>query len=177
MIEEEKRELTAKEKNVLTIIVALIILVIFLGMSIFDKIDRAKEEMKESMKTVLVTDESRYFTVLGCARKFIDTVQNGTQEEKMSLLKEDYKEQNRVTTNNLSTFLPKLDPQSMYTFVGEEMYQKRISKNVVEYYLKGSIKELKFEENPVYTEYNLTVTLYESKFTFAIEPGIRGMNE
>lgn len=176
MIEEEKRELTAKEKNVLTIIIALVVLVIFLGISIFDKINDSKHEMEESMKTVLVTDESRYFTVLGCARKFLDTVQNGTQEEKLSLLKEEYKEQNRIVLNNLNNFLPKLTPQRMYTYTGEEMYQKRLSKNVVEYYVKGNIKELVFEDDPIYTKYDLTITLYESKFVFAVTPGIGGMN-
>lgn len=175
-MEEEKRKLTAKEKNVLTIIVALIVLVVFLGISIFDKINESKREMEESMKTVLVTDESRYFTVLGCARKFLDTVQNGTQEEKMSLLKEEYKEQNRIVLNNLNSFLPNLTPQRMYIYTGEEMYQRRLSKNVVEYYLTGSIKDVVFEGDPIYTKYDLTITLYESKFVFAVTPGIGGMN-
>lgn len=175
-MDTEKRELTLKEKNILTIILSLLVLLVFIGIGIYDKYMESKEEMEESMKTTLVQDESRYMTVLSCARKFLDTVQNGTSDEIISLLKNDYRDTYNINANNLSNYVPKLAKDPIYVYAGEEMYQKRISKNVIEYYLIGNIKEEVLDDISKYTKYDLTITLYENKFVFSIKPGIGDAN-
>lgn len=166
------KELNEKEKNILTIIVALGVLVVFLGASLIGKYFDAKKEKEESMKTVLVTDNSRYFTVLGCADKFISYLKEGDAESLLLLLEEEYKDSFGVNVGNVKNFLPALDKDSMYEYVGEEMFQHRVSEKVVEYYLKGKIKKSILDEQSTFKRYDLTVILYEDKFLFAVKPGI-----
>lgn len=171
-METEKREMTTKEKNILTIIIALLVLIAFITISLVENYMRAKREQEESMKTVLVTDNSRYFTVLGCAKKFLNHSQTGSTEDLLSLLKDEYKESFRITASNVRNFVPKLDAGSTYDYEGGAMYQHRISKNVVEYYIDGKIKKGNFDEDATFVDYDLTIILYEDKLLFAVKPGI-----
>lgn len=171
------KDLNENEKNILTTIVMLIIFVCFLIYLGVSKYIESKKEQEESMKTVLVTDASRYLTVANCVKKYLSTVQTGATDDILLLLNEEYKSEHAITQRNLSNYIPKLDRNFIYDYAGEEMYQHRISKNVVEYYLKGRIKKSQLDEDDIYTKYDITVVLYEDKFLFSIKPGIGGLQD
>ncbi len=170
------KELTEKEKNILTIIVALGVLVVFLGASLIGKYIDLRKEKKESMKTVLVTDNSRYFTVIGCADKFISYIKEGDASNILTILEEDYKTSNNISEINVKNYVPTLDKNALYDYVGDEMYQHRVSEKVVEYYVKGKIKTSLLDEESSYKDYYLTIVLYEDKFLFSVKPGIEDLN-
>lgn len=164
--------MTPKEKNIMTIVFALAVLVFFFAWSLIDNYNEAKKEQQKSMETVLVTDAGRYMTVIGCAKKFITYIQNGTEEDLLLLLNEEYKNSNRILASNVRNYVPSLESGPIYDYVGKEMYQHRISQNVVEYYVKGRIKRTVLDADSVYIDYDLTVVLYENEFLFSIKPGI-----
>lgn len=169
---EKYKNLNPKQKNIFEIILIIGIVILVFAINLITKTIDAKKEQTESMKTVLVTDYSRYFTVLGCAKKFITTLSSGNKSDIILSMNEDYITKNRITEENVLSYVPSLDTTGMYDYVGEEMYQHKISKNVTTYYLKGKIANLVMDETTTYTRYDLTITLYENTFTFTIKPGI-----
>lgn len=177
MSDEKKKysDLNENEKNVLTSIIFVLIFIAFLIYIGITKIIEAKKEQEESMKTVLVTEPSRYFTAINCVQNYLNYVQRGNTDDILLLLNDEYKEENRVNASSLKNYIPTLDKNFMYDYVGEEMYQHRISKNVVEYYINGKIKKSQMDEASTYTDYDITVVLYEDKFLYSIKPGIGGL--
>ncbi|HBA37388.1 MAG TPA: hypothetical protein DCY94_01565 [Firmicutes bacterium] len=166
------RELDARGRNIFEIVMVILLSLGFLIYVLWSNFLKARAIQEESMRTVIVQDGSRYFTVLGCAKKYVETVVSKDKENILTLLTEDYKEKNRITEANVYNYIPNLDASALYDYEGEEMYQHRLSKNVVEYYLKGKIKKLLMDEATVTVDYDMTVTLYENEFLFSIRPGI-----
>ena len=169
------KDLNENEKNVLTSIVFVLIFISFLIYLGVSKLIEAKKEQEESQKTVLVTDAGRYFTAVNCVKSYLNYVQRGNTDDMLLLLNEEYKEANRITASTVRNHIPKLEYNYMYDYVGEEMYQHRISKNVVEYYIKGRIKKSQMDEDSTYSDYDVTVVLYEDKFLYSIKPRIGGL--
>jgi len=165
-----------RRKNIKTMLIAVIIMIAFFGVNIIENMIDAKKEQEKSMQTALVTDNSRYFTVLNCAKKFISYVQKGTNSDILTLFNEEYKTSNGIIESNVKGFVPSLNNGMIYDYVGEEMYFKRISKNVTEYYLNGKLKSFMMDETPSYIDYDMTIILYEDKFLFSIKPGIEGLD-
>lgn len=166
------KNMSENKKNIIEIIIAITVLVVFIALRLFINFRNAQKEVAISSEKRLVTDNSRYFTALACAKKYITYVQNGDLNNILLILNEEYKERYNVNANNLNNFIPVLDKSLIYDYVGREMYEKRISKNVVEYYINGRIKTNILDESPVYTDYNLTVILYEDKLLYSIKPGV-----
>lgn len=169
------KDLNEDEKNVLTSIIFILIFISFLIYIGVSKLIEAKKEQEESMKIVLVTEPGRYFTAVNCVKNYLSTISSGNTENILLLLNEEFKEQNRINANTLKNYIPKFDPNYIYDYVGEEMYQHRISKNVVEYYILGRIKKSQMDEEATYTDYDITVILYEDKFLYSIKPGVGGL--
>lgn len=170
------KDLNETEKNILKIIIALSIFAVFLIYIFTLNYNKKVEEKKISEKTVLVTDNSRYMSVINCVRKYLLYVQSGNKNDMLLLLNDEYKSEYNITENNVLSFVPELDENLMYDYVGKEMYSHRISKNVVEFYVKGSISASMMDEAPSYRDYDLTVILYENKLIFSVKPGIGGLN-
>lgn len=168
----KNKKLNEKQKNIIEIIIAVVILILFIGYRIYENYTKAKNEMILSQQKTIVTDDSRFFTVISCINKYLNTVQNGNPNDILLILNEEYKEANGINNNNYQKFIPSLDKTKLYEYEGNEMYQKRISKNVIEYYVYGNIKESNMDDDPVRTKYNLTVILYENEFIYSIKTGV-----
>ena len=166
------KKMSTTKKNTLEIILALIVLISFLVFRLYSNYKSAKKEQEISNETRIVTDNSRYFTVLSCAEKYINTVHRGYSNDILLTLSSDYKELYNITSSNVFNYVPKLDTNKMYNYSSREMYEKRISKSVVEYFVYGNISETVMDEDPIETAYDLTVILYEDKFLFSIRPGV-----
>ena len=169
---KKNKKLSEKQKNIIEIIIAIVILILFIGYRIYENYSKTKKEMFLSQQKTIVTDDSRFFTVLSCVNKYLNTIQNGNPNEILLILNDEYKEENGINIDNYQNFVPSLDKSSIYDYEGTEMYQKRISKNVVEYYVYGNIKENNMVDAPVRTKYNLTVVLYENEFVYSIKDGV-----
>lgn len=165
-------EMSSNQKNTIEITVGIIILILFFAFRLISNYISAKNAAEFSKEVHLVTDNSRYYTVIGCIDKYLSTVESGNQNDILLTLNDEYKREYNITSSNLKNFIPKLEKGNIYSYTGEEMYEKRISKNVVLYYIHGKIKEQQFEGDTVKTEYDLTVILYEDKFLFSIRPGV-----
>lgn len=165
------KKLNPKEKDVFQIIIVLVALIVFIGYNIFKDYNTKKSEYIESTKTKIVTDASRYYTVLNCAQKYINYVYNNDTEKILTVMDEQYKKDYGVTAINISNFTPKLESNYMYDYVGNGMHYKIISENVSEYYIDGQIKKSIMDGDGEYLDYDVTVTLYEDKFIFSVKPG------
>lgn len=166
------KNMNQSKKNTLEIIIALLIMFSFFGYKIYSNYVEVKKKSEFSKETHLVTDNSRYFTIISCIEKYLNTVQSSNEDNILMTLNDEYKKMYNIDENNLSNYIPKLDKTKMYGYSGSEMYEKRISRNVVEYYVKGGIKESSLDEKSTFTQYDITVILYESKFLFSIRPGV-----
>ncbi len=169
---EKFKSLEPKQKNILEIFLIIGLVILVFTINLISKVIDAKKEQIESMKTVLVTDNSLYFTVLGCAKKFLTTLQSGNKSDIILSMDEEYITQNRITEANVLSYVPTLNRTSVYDYIGEEMYEHRISKNVTTYYIKGKIANSIMDESSTYTRYDMTITLFENTFTFTVKPGI-----
>ena len=166
------KNMSQSKKNTLEIIIALLIMFAFFGYKIYSNYLEAKQESEFSKKTYVVTDNSRYFTIISCLDKYLNTVQSGNDDNILITLEDEYKKTYNVNKSNLDNYVPKLEKAKIYSYTGSEMYAKRISRNVVEYYVKGGIKGSSLDEKASFTEYDVTVILYESEFLFSIRPGV-----
>ncbi len=173
---EKYKNLNPRDKNILETILIIIISIVLAASVLISDAIKAQKVKLESMKTILVKDNSRYFTVIGCAEKFIENVSNKKTENILLLIDPNYKERNRIESSNLYSYVPSLDSSSSYNYIGREMYEHKISKNVTEYFVRGFIKTNKMDELPIYMPYDMTVTLQESEFTFTVKPGIGGLD-
>lgn len=170
-------ELSEKEKNIFIIIIAISLMLLFLGYNAIEKFIIKRRELKESMKIALVTDHGRYFTAINCVKKYLTVVQEGNKDDILLLINDKYKKENNISELNYKNFIPSLDKSSIYEYDGEEMYQKKISKNITEYYIKGKIKKTIMDEDSVERNYNITIVLYQDHLVFDIIPGIGGLDE
>lgn len=173
---EKIRNLDRRSKNILETILIIVFSVGFLVFNLISDAIEAKKEQEESMKTAIVVDHSRYMTVLGCARKFVKAIQDGDKDNLMILIEKEYREKSGLNISNISNFLPTLDKDGVYDYEGGLMYEHRLSKNVVEYYLEGNIQKSIMDEASTSIKYDMTITLYESEFTFSIRSGIGDLN-
>ena len=165
-------KMSTSKKNTLEIVIALLFLSLFLGFRLYSNYNESRNKAEYSKEAHLVTNESRYYTVIGCIEKYLSVVQNGNKADILIILSDDYKSTYDINSNNLNNYIPHLDKDKMYSYVGREMYEKRISKNVVEYYVNGAINENVMDEVQNGKDYNFTVVLYENEFLFSIVPGV-----
>lgn len=176
-------KLDENKKNLIQIIIALIALGIFIVFQIFLS---SKSSSNINSPKELVKDNSRYFAVMGCANKFLLTVQSRNTDDILLLLNNKYKEQYKIDASNLNNYIPNLNDDADYAYDGHAMYMRRISKNISEYYIDGEIKKDYFvrdfeegedisdivDESAIYKDYDLTITLYENNYTFSVRPGV-----
>lgn len=165
-------ELSDTQKDLLKIAIALGVLAIFIGVTLYNNYRNAVDEFEASHERTIVKDNSRYFTVLGCAKKYLNYVKQGNSEDILLILNEEYKNTFNITSQNLNNHIPSLEKSGLYDYVGEEMYEKKISKNVTEYYVYGQIQKSMMDEPNTYVDYNLTVILYEDRLLYSIRPGV-----
>lgn len=164
-------KMSTSKKNTLEIIIALIIMISFIGFRLYSNYKTAKKETEYSKEVHLVSDNSRYFTVISCIEKYLNTVETGNKNNILLTLDSEYKKAYNINEKNINNYIPKLEKDKMYNYSVHKMYEKRISKNVSEYYIYGDIVETIMDESILGTSYDITIILYEDKFLFSVRPG------
>ena len=171
-MENKQNSINKSKKDVIEIIFMIIMIVLFIAFKLYSSYIDAKKTSQFSTEKHLVTDNSRYFTVIGCIDKYLNTIKSGNKDNILITLDNNYINEYNINKDNLLNYIPNLNKDKMFNYSGREMYEKRISKNVVEYYVYGYIEESVLDEISTGFSYNVTVILYESEFLFSIRPGV-----
>ncbi len=165
------------KKDIIKITLALLVLVFFMGLKLYDNYRDAKIEAEISSKRILVKEPSRYFTVIGCIDKYLKYVQNNDIDNIWTILNSEYKNEFNIKKDYIYNYIPNLNDGAIYTYKGYEMESKKVSKNITEYYVNGKIKRTIMDESDTFIDYDFTVILYENEMLFSIRPGVKNENQ
>ena len=166
------KEMNETKKNMIKIGIALLVLLIYLGFNLYQNYEKSKEESEISQEKTIVTDNSRYFTIINCVKKYLNYVKANKTDDILLILNQEYKNLYNINESNLNNFIPSIEDNVIVDYKGDVMYQKKISKNVTEYYVYGQIEKSIMDEKSTLIDYNLTVILYENELLFSIKPGV-----
>lgn len=149
-------------------------IIILMTLSLNSTKERLLLEKEKNDKAKETTDYNKYLSAVQCVNLFLDTIIKD-ENEALILLNEEYKQKYNITTNNIKSFLPALSKNFLHDFKTNKIYQKKISKNVTEYYLKGEIVSSAMDMNTTYTDLDVTIVFYETDETFSIKLGIEDL--
>lgn len=141
-----------------------------LGALIINKLIK-KETPNETTKTTikLVDNYSDFFTANGCATKYINYLTSENKDALMKVLNESYINKNKITNENILTKLDNFSGRSL-TFSTSKMYEEKLSKKVIKYYLKGVLYEDTIDGSSKVGDYYLIVTIDNNQKLFDITP-------
>lgn len=163
------KKLDKKEYVLIGIFVLIVTLVIFLvrGNHKNDQFINTNDNQK-SGKYGSVTVPSTFFTVQGCAEKYINTVSSKNKDNILILLNDKYKNKNSINEDNVLNVVD--DLEGTYSFKAKKMYQERINNNQTKYYLYGKLIKNILNEIDEGKDYYLIVDIYNDSYTFDVTP-------
>ena len=126
-----------------------------------------KEEPKVEIK--LVESYSDFFTVNGCASKYINYLTSEDKDSLIKVLNENYASKKNITKENILTKLDNFAGRSL-TYSATKMYEEKVSDTIKKYYLKGNLNEDTIDSITKVGEYYLIVTIDSSSRLFDITP-------
>ncbi len=153
-----------------TNIIGLIILLIIIFFGIILHNYRDPKPTKVTEKITLVNNYNRFFTISNAGNKYITYLKNQDKDALMNLLNHDYIEVNNLNKNNMFNILEPLDENNEYTFEARKMYEEKLNKNIIKYYIYG---HLSVEIMDTYTkpeDYYLIIHLDTENFTYFVTP-------
>ncbi len=161
-----------KKRSILIIIILVILLG---GMIFFLFVNRGNQDpAKITNKVHMVTDHSRFFTVVSCVSSFISYQSSQDTNNLLLLLNDNYKNNNHITASNLYQYIGTLE--SDYEFSANRMYQEQVNDDVMKYYVSGVLNPAMMYDDPedLYhapqKKYDVIVYLNLRQSTFSIEP-------
>lgn len=154
-----------KNQKVLAIVLVIAVIVLF-GYKLFFNKNNKNNIDTETIE--LVKDNNKFFTVAGCIDKYLINLSSDNTENVLILLDEMYKKNNNINSNNLYSFIKKID--NYYGFITKKMYVQRESKSKYKYYVYGLIEKGIEDSYKNYDDYYVIVTLDESNLTFSVQP-------
>lgn len=154
-----------------TYIIIIIGVVTILGTIFLNKILKkdSKNNNSNSTSIHLVENYSDFFTVNGCATKYINYLTSENKEALIKVLNESYVSQNKITKENILTKLDNFSGRSL-TYSATKMYEEPLSKKVNKYYIKGTLYEDSIDGSTKSGDYYLIVTIDNSQKLFNITP-------
>lgn len=153
--------------NIILIVIFLII--VFVGIFIYEKRNNV-EPYIEKNNISLVEDYGRFFSISNSANRYINYLNKQDIGSLMILLNIDYKNQNKITNENLLHKLSLLDTKKEYDFEARKMYQEDLSKNMIRYYIYGYLSEISMENSVRNQDYYLIIDLNIENMLFSITP-------
>ena len=160
-------ELKLTKNNIIIIIIFLIVM--FSGLLIFNY--RQEDSSTESnYKTSLVKDYGRFFSISNAANKYISYLNKQDINSLILLLNNKYKEKNNITDDNILHKLLLLDTNKEYIFEARKMYNEKINKNIIRYYIFGYLNENVMDEYIRPIDYYLIIDLDINNMIFNVTP-------
>lgn len=154
------------KRNIFLIIVFVFLIIVF---SIVYNFRYETEPETEEEKIVLVTDDSRFFTISNCAERYINYLAGKDAKSLTILLSNNYKEINGINESNILNKLEALS-EGEYAFKARKMYQEKLTENMIKYYIYGHLNEIIMDTYIKPTDYYLIVTMDTVNFTYSITP-------
>ena len=139
----------------------LMLLALFIGGR---KINEKKYEQTKENNYHILTDYSRYYTIINIMEKYYSTINSKNYDDTLKLLSNDYKSSNNINKNNINEKIKYYDKS--VTFKGKLMCSKKLGKGYTSYYISGDV--IGMNNNNVYESTFYNVTLNENDFTFNI---------
>lgn len=171
---KDKSKLIALVLSILAIVVVIVTFIV----------DNNKNN-KENNDILIVTNASNFYTVNSCLYRTITYISSNDEESLLLLLPEEYKENNKITQDNVMDLF--FDVTETSTFVSEKMYYEYVSENVNKYYVKGYVQENQLFDDELlvkqdYETVYFIVYLDSNENIFSIEPYdgkifMEGLNE
>ena len=90
---------------------------------------------EEKNKVVLLNDYNEFFTVNSSIFKFIGYLQNKDYDNVLKILDSDYKTNNNINLNNITSFVENLEGN--HTFSSKKIYYEILDDNHTKYYVHG----------------------------------------
>ena len=154
------------EKGKKVQIVLLVILAI-ITVSLIIVYNQREREFKEN-NYVLVNNASTFFTIDGCANKYISALSLNNKDNVMKLLDSKYIRDNNITIDNV---FEKLDfKEGYYVFSSKKIYQVDLSDEYIKYYIYGLLQRDALDEYDYGSGYYLIVNVDKNLNTFSITP-------
>ncbi|MDD4705967.1 MAG: hypothetical protein PHS24_01965 [Bacilli bacterium] len=160
-------ELKLTKNNIIVIIVFLIVL--FSGLILFEY-RQPKPLVEEKTKISLVADYGRFFSINNATNKYISYLNKQDINSLMLLLNNKYKEKNNINSDNILHKLSLLDINKEYVFEAQKMYNEKLSKNIIRYYIYGYLNEDVMEEYHKPIDYYLIIDLDINNMIFDVTP-------
>ncbi len=152
--------------------IGLLILFIFIfvaGLILYNYRHPSKE-IKSSDKLKIVNDYSRFFTISNAGNKYINYLKNQDKDSLMLILSENYQEVNNITKVNILNKLALLDKNKEYSFEARKMYEEKINKNLIRYYIMGYLTEVVMDEYNPPSDYYLIIDFNPEDRTYSVTP-------
>ena len=119
-------------------------------------------------KPKIVTNYVDFYTVNSCLYRAVTYIYSENIDSLMLVLNDTYKKNNRINSQNVLSFFPKVEKAS--TFVSKKMYYNEISLTEKKFYVYGHIDEENFDGNTNSKDAYFVVYLNTDKNIFAVEP-------
>lgn len=156
-----------RNEKILAIVIVIAVLILGVYKLFFEKDDIVEEKI-DTETISLVKDNSKFYTVSSCVSKYINYLSYEETENLLTLLSNNYKQNNSIDSNNIYNYINKLNAPS--SFEPKKMFEQRISKNIYKYYVSGYLQEETLDSISMKQEYYIIVIMDEKSMTFEIEP-------
>ncbi len=170
---DEKLEKYLTGKNFIMIcILLLVVLILLIITAVGDLKKDNKVEKKEEIKTELVTNASRFYTVSSCINKYLLYLSDEDETSLLAVLDASYISKNNITEENVLEKIGKLAPGD-YSFSARKMHQEQVSETITKYYVFGNIvKNEALEINTMEEKQSAyyIIKLDASNLTFSVTP-------
>ncbi len=161
-------EFNLTKNNIIVIIIFLIVL--FSGLMLYNY-RQDKFGSEKSNKISLVDNYSRFFSISNAANKYINYLNKQDAKKLIILLNDNYQTENNINLENVLHKLSLLDSNKDYNFEARKMYEEKITKNIIRYYIYGNLKENIMDDDYVRPlNYYLIIDLDISKMLFNVTP-------
>lgn len=127
-----------------------------------------QEQIVEDIKKVTVRND--FYTVVSCIDKYLNYLATKDVQILYNYLDENYIKENQITTQNILSKIKTLEEH--VKFRPEEMYVKKISDNVEQYYVFGHISKEVTEGEPEEIAFYISIKLDKVNNTFSVIPDL-----
>ena len=150
-----------KIQNILFAVFAVIIVLLIIV------VNKTEKDYKKS-DPFLVNNPSTFFTIDGCANKYVNAIFSKNVVDVMKMLGNEYAKKNNIDSYNV---LNKIGFDKDYaSFSSKKMYQVDVNSEKVVYYIYGLLNENIMDEYPIGKEYYLKIDVDKKKMTFTVTP-------
>ena len=115
-----------------------------------------------------VKDRNIFYTVNSAVDKYLYNLYEEKNDILFSYLDKEYIQENNITKNNVLQKIGKLDEYK--TFTVKEMYEQKITDNIIQYFAYGVIKGELEEGRPEEEDFYISIKIDNKSNTFSVLP-------